>query len=231
MNLGISKLKEGLLSLFLQPNCPLCDRPAQLEFCQNCQRQLQRCQLKQPDQLWTGQLPIFAWGIYGGILKRAIASLKYENQPQLAYPLGQWLGDAWLKSPSASSVKKLTAVPIPVHPSKLKTRGYNQAELIARSVCQFTDYKHQPFALERVRATEAQFSLSGKEREQNLADAFVVSKKFKQNPPNSPVLLIDDIYTTGATVRSAAQALLKQGIDVYGVVAIASSQKSRGSRE
>ncbi|MGB7443145.1 MAG: ComF family protein [Coleofasciculaceae cyanobacterium] len=224
MSLGISKLQEGLLSLFLQTNCPLCDRPAQAEFCQYCHKQLQNCQLKQPDRLWTGKLPVFAWGSYGGIMKRTIARLKYENQPQLARPLGQWLGDTWLKSPVAFSTNKLRAVPIPVHPSKLKIRGYNQAELIARSFCQFTGYKHQPFALERVRATEAQFSLSGKEREQNLADAFVVSKKFKQNPPNSPVLLIDDIYTTGATVSSAAQTLLREGVEVYGVLAIAISK-------
>ncbi|AFZ17659.1 ComF family protein [Allocoleopsis franciscana] len=224
MSTSIERLKDGLLALFLKPNCPLCDRPAESEFCTFCQRQLQRCQLTTPGDFWKGELPVFAWGNYGGVLKRAIATLKYDNQPQLARPLGHWLAQSWLKSPVATPVKKLTVVPIPLHPLKLKKRGYNQAELIAQNFCDVTGYKHQPLGLERIRETEAQFGLSAQAREQNLADAFRISKSFGKHLPNSPVLLIDDIYTTGATVRAAAQILQRQGIQVYGVAAIATSK-------
>jgi ComF family protein len=224
MGTGIQKLKNGLLALFLKSNCPLCDRPADTEVCEYCQRQLLRCQLKTQSNLWQGELPVFVWGSYSGTLKQAIAALKYNNQTQLARPLGYWLGQAWLKSP-ATHVKKLTVVPIPLHPTKLQQRGYNQAELIAQSFCQFTGYKEQAQGLERVRSTDAQFSLSVKEREQNLADAFIVGKNLSQHPPSTPVVLVDDIYTTGATVFSAAQAFRKAGIPVYGVVAIATSKK------
>ncbi|NET55187.1 MAG: ComF family protein [Symploca sp. SIO2E6] len=227
----LQKFKNALLSLFLKSNCPLCDRPADGELCEYCQRQLKRCQLAQPSYLWQGQLPVFVWGNYGGVLKRALAALKYENQPQLARPLGHWLGEAWLKSPGGKHTKKLTIVPIPLHSSKLKKRGFNQAELIAQSFCEFTGYRQQPHGLERVRATEAQFGLSGKERSQNLSEAFTVGKNFRQRPPTSPVLLVDDIYTTGATVNSAAQILHQQGISVYGVVAIASSKRDKGDGE
>jgi ComF family protein len=116
-------------------------------------------------------------------------------------------------------------VPIPLHPTKLQQRGYNQAELIAQSFCEITGYKQQLFGLERVQATEAQFGLSAQEREQNLADAFAIGKSFHKQLPTSPVLLLDDIYTTGSTVSSAAQTLRRQGIRVYGVVAIATSKK------
>lgn len=225
MGTGIQKLKNGLLALFLKSNCPLCDRPAQGEVCEYCQRQLLRCKLSTPSKFWQGQLPVFVWGTYSGVLKRAIAALKYENRPQLARPLGHWLGEAWLKSPAASRGKKLTVVPIPLHPTKLQKRGYNQAQLLAQSFCEFTGYKQQPLGLERVRSTEAQFGLSKEQREQNLADALVVGKAFKHTPPTSPVLLVDDIYTTGATVRAAAQALQKQGIQVYGVVALSKPQQ------
>jgi ComF family protein len=224
MGTGIQKLKNGLLALFLKSNCPLCDRPADTEVCEYCQRQLLRCQLKTQSNLWQGELPVFVWGSYSGTLKQAIAALKYNNQTQLARPLGYWLGQAWLKSP-VTHVKKLTVVPIPLHPTKLQQRGYNQAELIAQSFCQFTGYKEQAQGLERVRSTDAQFSLSVKEREQNLADAFIVGKNLSQHPPSTPVVLVDDIYTTGATVFSAAQAFRKAGIPVYGVVAIATSKK------
>jgi ComF family protein len=208
----------------LKSNCPLCNRPAELEFCQYCHRQLLRCQLANPSCFWEGELPAFIWGNYGGVLKRAIASLKYENQPQLARPLGYWLGKAWLESTIATRAKTLTVVPIPLHPAKLQQRGYNQARLIAQSFCEFTNYKEQPLGLERVRVTKAQFDLSVQEREHNLAEAFVVGKGLQANRTSSPVLLVDDIYTTGATVRAAAQTLKRQGIQVYGVVAIATSK-------
>ncbi|HEY9612873.1 ComF family protein [Allocoleopsis sp.] len=224
MSTPIERFKNGLLALFLKSNCPLCDRPAEGECCAACQRQLQRCQLAKPDNFWTGEVPVFIWGNYSGVLKRAIAALKYDNQQHLARPLGHWLAQAWLKSSIATPVKKLTVVPIPLHPLKLKKRGYNQAELIAQNFCDFTGYKHQPLGLERIRETEAQFGLSAQAREQNLADAFRISKSFGKHLPNSPVLLIDDIYTTGATVRAAAQILQKQGIQVYGVAAIATSK-------
>ena len=225
MGKELQKLKNAFLSLFLKSNCPLCARPADVELCEYCQRQLKRCQLNQPSSLWQGQLPVFVWGNYGGVLKRALAALKYEDQPQLARPLGHWLGEAWLKSPAAKPSQKLIVVPIPLHSSKLQQRGFNQAELIAQSFCEFTGYKQQPQGLERVRATEAQFALSGEERAQNLADAFVVGKNLRKRPPTYPVLLVDDIYTTGATVNSAAQILHQQGIAVYGVVAIATSNR------
>jgi ComF family protein len=220
----IKTLTNGLLALFLKSNCPLCDRPAQVDFCEYCQRQLLRCQLKNPSKFWQGELPVFIWGAYSGILKQVLASLKYENQPQVARPLGHWLAQAWLKSPAATRAKKFTVVPIPLHPLKQQQRGFNQAELIAQSFCEFTGYKHQPLGLERVRVTQAQFGLSAQEREQNLADAFAIAKSLSQNPSASPILLVDDIYTTGATACSAAQTLRRQGIQVDGLIAIATSK-------
>ncbi len=216
---NLAQTLNNFLNLFLQSKCPLCQRATQAEFCQYCQKQILSCKLTNYSELWQGELPVFAWGAYGGGIKRAIAALKYEHLPQLAKPLGYWLGEAWLKSPISQTTKKLIVVPIPLHPSKLKQRGYNQAELLAQSFCQFTGLPSQN-GLERVRATEAQFGLSKSQRQQNLTNAFRVSKKLKVKS-NNAVLLIDDIYTTGATVKSAAKTLQQQGIQVYGLVAVA----------
>ncbi len=216
---------KGLLNLFLESNCPLCQRPTAKEFCQDCTRQLQRCQLANSSYLWQGQLPVFAWGVYGGTLKRAIASLKYENQPQIAQPLGYWLAQAWLSSQLASI--QLIVVPIPLHADKQKQRGYNQAALLAQSFCDLTGLQLQQQGLERTRGTEAQFGLSASEREKNLAMAFQAGAEFRRYRPAKPVLLLDDIYTTGATARSAAQTLRALNIRVYGVVAIAASQSRK----
>lgn len=217
---------KGLLNLFLQTNCPLCQRSTSESFCQYCTKQLQNCHLKNPSYLWQQPLPVFGWGLYGGCLKRAIAVMKYENQPQIAQTLGQLLGEAWLLKSSQHDTQ-VVVVPIPLHPSKQKQRGYNQAALIAQSFCQTTGLKLQINGLGRAKETEAQFGLSASEREKNLADAFAVGQAFRRRPPDTPVLLVDDIYTTGATAKSAVYTLRQCGITVLGLAAVATAVKNR----
>lgn len=216
---------KPLLGLFLQSNCPLCQRSTDRPICPNCERQIWRCQITNPQQFWQGTLPLFAWGSYGGSLKRSIAALKYDNQPQVAQLLGHWLGQSWGASGLLQS-QRLSIVPIPMYAAKRQKRGYDQAELLAQAFCQTTRLRCCSQGLVRVRATEAQFGLSIGDREQNLTDAFSLGKDFLRQPPREPVLLLDDIYTTGATVRAAAQALQQRGILVAGVVAVA--KPSRG---
>jgi ComF family protein len=220
--LNLAQNFKSLLNIFLASNCPLCQRPTTQEFCQDCTRQLQRCQRQNYCDRSSAQLPVFAWGVYGGALKRAIAALKYENQPQIAQSLGYWLAEAWLNSNAA---KSLIVVPIPLHTHKLDKRGYNQATLLAQSFCQITGLSLQQHGLERVRDTTAQFELSAKERAKNLTKAFALGSAFRRHAPAKPILILDDIYTTGTTVNSAAQTLRHAGIAVYGVVAIAATQK------
>ena len=215
-----------VLSIFLKSSCPLCQRPTGKVFCVDCTRQLQRCQLSDRLIPSTTELPVFAWGMYGGALKRAIAALKYDKRPQIAQPLGFWLAEAWLNLPFTSIQPIVT--PIPLHATKLSDRGFNQAELLARSFCQLTGLKLRSQGLERARQTVRQFELSGKEREQNLSGAFQIGSDFRHRRPIRPVLILDDIYTTGATARSAAQTLRQAGIEVCGVVAIAAALKGRG---
>lgn len=211
---------RGLLNIFFKSNCPLCQRPTSSEFCLDCTRQLQRCQHKQPNSGWRKPLPVFGWGLYGGTLKRAIAAMKYHNQPQIAYPLAQWLGEAWLNSPHYS--QQLAVVPIPLHSTKEKQRGFNQAALIADSFCRTTELNFKQHGLVRIRETTAQFQLSATERQQNLTNAFRIGPDL-QSHSRLPVLLVDDIYTTGATAKSAMQTLRQNGIAVYGLVTVAIS--------
>jgi len=221
---------SGWLDLLLETRCSLCDRSTGRELCLDCQQQVQRCQLADPTTGWKTPLPVFAWGAYGGALKRSIATLKYKNQPQLARPLGDWLAQAWLNSavvqPNASTqfrTKPLLVVPIPMHLTKLQQRGFNQAELIARSFCDRTRLPMQAQGLTRIRATEAQFSLSPDARTQNLSGAFLVSDRLKRDSTARAILLVDDIYTTGATANAAVQALSDHQIPVYGLVVVSQS--------
>ncbi len=217
-------LVKSFVNLFLKANCPLCQRSAAGEFCGYCHKQLQRCQLADPGRFWDSEQRVFVWGEYGGTLKRAIAALKYDGNPQLAKPLGGWLAEAWLSFPELA-IDNLTVVPIPMHKSKIKDRGFNQAELLAESFCELTGLPLQRHGLERVKNTQALFALTPQQRKAEMKDALSLGKDFRRRLPRNRVLLVDDIYTSGTTVKSAIQILKDSGISVYGTVALASPTK------
>jgi ComF family protein len=216
---------KSFLSLFLQSHCPLCQRSTEQDVCQFCQRQLASLTHHNPHQFWQGDLPLFAWGKYEGKLKQAIAALKYEGHPELADFLGTGLSQAWLAASLIAPKNKITVVPIPLHPKKQQSRGFNQAELIARRFCQVTRSSLASQGLERVKDTPALFALTPTERSQTLKNAFTLGKTFLSHPPQSPILLLDDIYTTGSTAIEAAKVLRIKGLKVIGIVAIATSKK------
>ncbi|MTJ52437.1 ComF family protein, partial [Anabaena sp. UHCC 0253] len=101
---------------------------------------------------------------------------------------------------------------------------FNQAALIAEGFCNITGCKLKINGLERIKETEAQFSLSSAQRQENLVDAFVIGKDLRRRP-NIPILLVDDIYTTGATVKAAVKTLKAHQIKVLGVAAVATTNK------
>jgi ComF family protein len=220
----MANISQWLLNLFLQSSCPLCQRPAGELFCRYCEQQLQSYQIADYQEFWHGELPMFTWGNYQGTVKQAIAALKYQNHPELARPLGAWLGMAWRQNPPIKG--RCTIVPIPMHPDKQKQRGFNQAELLAQGFCRVTGQELRSHALVRVKETTAQFSLSAQEREKNLDRAFTLGREGQQLQKSKSVLLLDDIYTTGATARSARLALQKSGIKVAGIIALATTRKS-----
>lgn len=237
-------------ALILKRDCPLCGDPAAADFCRNCDRQLRRCVIPQNQQAWHPQtgtdrpldLPVFAWGYYRTpqtpILKRAIAALKYENQQIVARSLGFRLGQAWRQAAPLPLPRPLPlpwfpaapiVVPIPLHDRKLNSRGFNQAALLARYFCRATRLPYCETGLIRVRETQALFGLDRQTREREVADVFQVTDEFQRRsgrlgrsgPSRRSVLLFDDIYTTGSTVRSAAQVLQGAGFATIGVVVLA----------
>ncbi|MEA5577736.1 ComF family protein [Anabaena sp. UHCC 0451] len=219
---------KNLLNLFLQSNCPICQRSTSNGICQYCAKQLKSCHLKNPKYLWKQELPVFSWGSYGGTLKRAIAVMKYENQPEIGRLLGQYLGEAWLLNFTSANLNPVI-VPIPLHTKKLKERGFNQAEIIAQGFCEITGLKLKSNGLARIKETKAQFSVSGAEREQNLTNAFTLGSDFSRRHPDAPVLLVDDIYTTGATAKSAVYVLHESSISVLGLASVATTSKDRSA--
>lgn len=172
--------------------------------------------------VFQGQMPVFYLGEYNGILKEAIARLKYRNEPKLGRHLGVRLGRNWNEHMSNLELE-VDIVPIPSHPLKLKERGYNQAEEIARAFAFTTGMQMVP-ALERIKFAYSQVGQTAVARRQNVRGAFRCSY---QNRPTKPVLLVDDVLTSGATLEEAAKVLRSQGYEVFGAVCVATGRVSR----
>lgn len=212
--MGWMQAVQPLTRLVIAARCPLCDRPASKVLCIDCDRQLQRDRLSEP--LDQGVVPIVAWGQYGGTLRQAIAAMKYNHQPELARLLGIQLAQTWERSPLAKRYPNPVVLPVPMHPKKQAERGFNQAELIAKAFCQYTRLSLHASGVQRTRNTEPLFNLSPTAREAMLDNAFCLGSDFQRRPPKL-VLLVDDIYTTGATLRAIHHLLRQHHIALCGL--------------
>jgi len=174
-----------------------------------------------------------AYGGYAGNLRSLIHALKYDGMVPVAERLGGLLAETVLNllaETSNDGIKDALVVPVPMHAAKRKQRGFNHAELIAKATVKTVRSKKPGCSLkmaegllERRRATRSQAGLSPNQRRANLRGVF-----FAPDPERlsgRTVLLIDDIYTTGATARACSQALRKAGaVSVY-VATVARPQR------
>lgn len=151
--------------------------------------------------------------VYEGKIKSGMYRFKYNNRRCYKYTFSRDIirtNGVWIKSLNLDGI-----VPVPMYKKKQRQRGYNQAELIARQLSKDTGIPLYNDIVIRNRKTIPMKGLSNTEREKNLKNAFNFSEKALQL---KRVLVIDDIYTTGATLDSVAKTLLDAGVkEVYGL--------------
>ena len=169
-----------------------------------------------------------AHGVYAGRLRTLLHLLKYDRIEGLAQRLGALLADQVLAIGDMPG--DLVLVPVPLYRKKRRSRGFNQAELLARSAMAAIRRRRPQMRMQiagallrRQRATESQAGLSPHERRVNVRGAFFVPRP--EAVRGRHVLLIDDIYTTGATARACAKELRKAGAAVIWVATVARAQK------
>lgn len=143
---------------------------------------------------------------YRGPVKTSLYRMKYGNQREYARVYGQTMGH--MLGPWIRQCKITVIVPIPLHPARKRSRGYNQAEWIARGMADVLDLPVDTHTLYRVRRTKPQKMLDDRERKKNLQGAFSARDRIRLG---SCILLVDDIYTTGSTVDEAARCLQAAG--------------------
>lgn len=206
------------------PLCPTCAQqvtPVSAPICAHCGRPLPHAQSVCTDCARLTQDPLTlarAATLHTSPMREAIHALKYENRPELGPYLARYLiavfaAPPWTPHAGEVNMGKIDAVvPVPLHAERLAERGYNQSELLAASFCAATGLHCAPAWLARIRATRQQVGLGPEERHANVADAFDADPAVA----GQTLLLIDDVRTTGATLRACATAALAaQATAVY----------------
>lgn len=153
---------------------------------------------------------------YEGLIKKAIYSYKYYNKTYFYKLFGTLLVN-FMRNTDYTDFDCIVSVPL--HSSKMRKRGYNQSELVAKYISSSLSIPYVD-ALKRTKKTLKQSEQSKEERRKNLKDAFAV-KNSAVKIINSTVLLVDDIYTTGSTVDECSKALVNYGAEKVYVITIA----------
>ena len=167
----------------------------------------------------VGDPRVAAVGLFGGALADAVRRLKYEDHPELARPLGDLLARAGARLAAGVDV----IVPVPLASSRLAERGYNQAGLLASRAAARWGLPALARGLRRVRATSPLAKQGAHARKASIEGAFVA---LHPGPLRGQrVLLVDDVRTTGATLRAAEQALRAAGATVAGCAVVALTER------
>jgi len=158
-----------------------------------------------------------ALGAFEGSLQAAIHRWKYEGKTHLTSFFAEWMAEGLDRYWEVNSLDLL--IPVPLHPQRLRERGFNQALLLAKELSRRTDIPYFKTILKKKRPTLAQVNLSGVEREKGVRGAFHVIEK--EELLEKSVLLVDDVYTTGATVNECSKVLVRGGARKVDVLTLA----------
>ncbi|MHB8879108.1 MAG: ComF family protein [Myxococcaceae bacterium] len=225
---------SGLLDVLYPPACVGCGKvlPGQAFFCEGCDAEVERtppsrcARCSEPGAFPGGVCPrcvarppnfgsAFAPFAHGGPVAKAIHRFKYEDRPELARPLAALLAAEAMAFLAEATGAALCAIPL--HEKRFRERRYDQAQLLCGELARRLKREVLPEALERVRETSRQVGRTDEEREQNVQGAFCARAELG----GRRLLLVDDVFTTGATARAAAGALLARGAAEVKVLTLA----------
>ena len=222
--MNLKNLLNAFIALFYPKLCVICGKPlvaGENYFCLDCFLELPKTNYhltpdNQSIDRFAGKIPLTKGVSYlyynkGGIAPKLIAEIKYRDNRNLGEWMGALLAKEWSSSGFFLDIDYL--VPVPLHPSKERKRGFNQAEMIALGIAHVTGIRIDTKNVFRKKANATQTKKGLFERWKNTKDLFEVENLdfFK----NKHVLIVDDVLTTGSTLEAVAQSILKaEGVKI-----------------
>ena len=197
---GLSAEAWSRITFLDDPVCDGCGTP--FEYAQGLEAKCAACMAK-PRAFTRAR----AACLYDEASRDLILQLKHADRTDLAPLFARWIS----RAARDLLTEAHAVVPVPLHPTRLMRRRYNQCAEIARPLARLWDLNYLPDALVRRRATETQGGKSGPARRRNVAAAFEVPASRAKQVRGQRLLLIDDVMTTGATLEGCARALLAAG--------------------
>lgn len=234
----LNLLVKNLIDFVFPPQCPLCSSPNESpdphSLCSSCLSEVTfiappfciKCGTPFASQLEESHLcgrclrEMTTYGTaravytFSGSIKRAVHAFKYQNKTSLAKTLIRLME----RSPFRLKIDRYdTLVPVPLHTNRLRERGYNQSLLLAREIGRRYGVTVDETILRRIRDSVPQIELTGAERQDNVKGVFSLGG----DPAGKKILLIDDVFTTGATINECAKVLLRGAAKKVDILTIA----------
>lgn len=230
----IEYIKEGLLNFIFPLDCKICEKTIReskgYSICEDCFKTIELIERPYcakcgkpliPTDFFKQNREILcldckrkkysfefsrSTGIYDKVLKKCIHLFKYYGEKKLAKPLGKLMVDSLVKNDEFKRKIDLI-IPVPLHRNDLKKRGFNQSVLLGKVTGDYLSIPVRENVLVKKKLTPFQINLSKKERKINILGAFSVEKPEEIKGQN--ILILDDVFTTGATVEECTKELMK----------------------
>ena len=205
------KLIETILDFIFPTKCGICNKIGKEYICENCYKEIKKYMYINTNS------DIFYMLKYKEIVRDRMIAFKFNDNPYLYH----MFCDIFVKNKiGCDFVKKYDIIiPIPMHKNKKTKRGYNQSELFAKGISKALKIPVSVNSLIKQRDTLMQSSLGKNERTKNVQNAYEIKNMEKIN--NKNILLVDDIYTTGATINECKRIIMRAGATKVGVLIIA----------
>lgn len=229
------RILKDIFDLFYPNLCINCDNhllKGEIILCSFCKHDVPVIQLKdyknnEIKTVFYGKVLInkaasFMYFRKEGVSKKLIHNLKYKNTPEIGAFIGDWFGYLLKESGDFEAIDCI--IPVPLHASKLKKRGYNQVDEFGKSLSNLLKAPYMPSVLTKIGANETQTFKKRFDRFSNTVTKFYLSDTTILE--HKHVLLIDDVITTGATLEACCNELLKTKNITISVVTIAFTQKN-----
>ena len=260
LNSWMTTVAEGLFATLFPANCRLCSAPlvniSRLPVCQECLSEIRpiaggtcsicgerlmspyavsgtagepKCGLCR--RLDPPYAKAVAYGSYSAGLRDLIHLLKYEQVRPAAAVLGRMVAEAVVTLEDSFGNNSVRVTPVPLHTRKIRQRGFNQAELIAKAALKLNSLSGKlqlsDRVLERRRETQSQIGLTRHQRRENLRGAFAVARP--EEVAGHEFLLVDDVFTTGTTASECARVLRRAGASKVFVATVARTLKAEAN--